>query len=51
MTEMPQPTRTPNSASDSRRDFRCGCIFLVVMVLLLWAAVWAIWAFWVFPSR
>jgi hypothetical protein len=43
MSEEPKPTRTPNSSADQGRDFRNGCLFLVLMVLLLWLLIYLFW--------
>jgi hypothetical protein len=43
MADEPEPTRTPNSASDEARNLRNGCLFLVGMVLLLWLFIYLFW--------
>ena len=43
MPEEPKPTRTPDSSADEARNFRNGCLFLIVVVLLLWLFIYLFW--------
>ena len=39
----PEPTRTTTSSQDEARNFRNGCLFLVVMVIFLWILIYLFW--------